>query len=276
MSSLEEVETLFKSAQSLFGSHDYKAASEALRRCRALAGIIEPTPTELISKVEMWTRKVDTHLQEEQAVATKQQQDQQQQQSRAPSVRHEFFQTLSNVTLTFYIKNCADSDVTASVQAEGRELHIKIKDHDMTIGPLYGRVESDLKITVKSMKIEVVMTKTESMNWGGLLAGATGNVTSAAPVAAPTTATVTAKRHVKDWSKEKIEDEDDKLDGDQALQACFRNIYSQASDEARMAMMKSFQESGGTVLSTNWQDVGSRTVEAQAPKGMEAKQWGKE
>jgi suppressor of G2 allele of SKP1 len=38
-------------------------------------------------------------------------------------------------------------------------------------------------------------------------------------------------------------------------------------------MMKSFQESGGTQLSTNWSEVGSKTMEVKPPDGMEWKTW---
>ena len=38
-------------------------------------------------------------------------------------------------------------------------------------------------------------------------------------------------------------------------------------------MNKSFVESGGTVLSTNWGDVGSKTVEGTPPQGLEMKKW---
>ena len=38
-------------------------------------------------------------------------------------------------------------------------------------------------------------------------------------------------------------------------------------------MNKSFVESGGTVLSTNWSDVGAKTVEGTPPKGLEMKKW---
>ena len=38
-----------------------------------------------------------------------------------------------------------------------------------------------------------------------------------------------------------------------------------ADDDTRRAMNKSFQESGGTVLSTDWKDVGSKTVAPEAP-----------
>ena len=33
------------------------------------------------------------------------------------------------------------------------------------------------------------------------------------------------------------------------------------------------QESGGTVLSTNWKEIGEKKVEVKPPDGMEYKQW---
>lgn len=40
-------------------------------------------------------------------------------------------------------------------------------------------------------------------------------------------------------------------------------------------MIKSYQTSGGTVLSTNWNEVSQKNYEdeRQAPKGMEWKNW---
>jgi len=63
------------------------------------------------------------------------------------------------------------------------------------------------------------------------------------------------------------------LDSEDGLNKVFQDIYAGGSDEQRRAMMKSFVESGGTVLSTNWEDVGKRRVEGSAPKGMEMKSW---
>jgi suppressor of G2 allele of SKP1 len=38
-------------------------------------------------------------------------------------------------------------------------------------------------------------------------------------------------------------------------------------------MMKSFSESGGTVLSTNWKDIGAKRTEIKPPTGMEFKKY---
>ena len=38
-------------------------------------------------------------------------------------------------------------------------------------------------------------------------------------------------------------------------------------------MVKSYTESGGTVLSTNWDDVKNRHVDGSAPKGQVMHKW---
>lgn len=75
----------------------------------------------------------------------------------------------------------------------------------------------------------------------------------------------------RNWDK--LANDLTKDDDDNDVNTLFKKIYSDGSDEVRKAMNKSFLESGGTVLSTNWKDVSKDKVEIKPPEGMEWKKW---
>lgn len=66
---------------------------------------------------------------------------------------------------------------------------------------------------------------------------------------------------------------EDDLEGPDPVQGFFQKIYKDADPDTRRAMVKSYQESNGTSLSTNWSEVGKGTVETSPPEGMVAKKW---
>ena len=72
---------------------------------------------------------------------------------------------------------------------------------------------------------------------------------------------------------EQAQEEKGELEFGDPLNNFFKKIYGQGSEEQRRAMMKSFQESNGTVLSTNWEEVGQKPVECTPPDGMELKKY---
>mmetsp|Transcript_35467 Transcript_35467/g.52916 ORF Transcript_35467/g.52916 Transcript_35467/m.52916 type:complete len:427 (-) Transcript_35467:475-1755(-) len=83
----------------------------------------------------------------------------------------------------------------------------------------------------------------------------------------------------RDWDaierELKEKEKNEKPEGEEALNKLFQSIYGNANEDTKRAMIKSFQTSGGTVLSTNWDEVSKTDYEKerQAPKGVEWKNW---
>ncbi|KAI7380845.1 hypothetical protein KC336_g18932, partial [Hortaea werneckii] len=83
-----------------------------------------------------------------------------------------------------------------------------------------------------------------------------------------------SKHGPKDWDAitTSKEDEDEVEGGDEA-NAFFKKLFKNATPETQRAMMKSYTESNGTALSTNWDEVSKGKVETTPPDGMEARKW---
>ena len=78
---------------------------------------------------------------------------------------------------------------------------------------------------------------------------------------------------MKNWEKiaSDLLEEEKKDD----LNEFFKTIYANGTEEQKRAMMKSFQTSGGSVLSTNWDEVARADYEGKdrpsPPSGVEWK-----
>lgn len=68
-------------------------------------------------------------------------------------------------------------------------------------------------------------------------------------------------------------DEDPNVGGDATVNEFFQKIFADADEDTKRAMMKSYSESGGTTLSTNWDEVKKSKVEVKPPEGSEWKKW---
>ncbi len=95
-----------------------------------------------------------------------------------------------------------------------------------------------------------------------------------APTAGPTSAALaypTSSKHgPKNWDS-LGDDEGD--DADKDVNGFFKELYANSTPDQQRAMMKSFTESNGTALSTDWNDVKTHTVKTTPPDGVEAKKW---
>nr|AIX87833.1 SGT1 [Triticum aestivum]AIX87839.1 SGT1 [Triticum aestivum] len=199
-----------------------------------------------------------------------------------PKYRHDYYNTPTEVVLTIFAKGVpADSVVvdfgeqmlSVSIELPGEEpYHFQPR--------LFSKIVPDkCKYTVLSTKVEMRLAKAEPVTWTSL--DYTGKPKAPQKINVPAESaqrpSYPSSKSKKDWDKLEAEvkkqEKDEKLDGDAALNKFFREIYSDADEDMRRAMMKSFVESNGTVLSTNWKDVGKKTVEGSPPDGMELKKW---
>ena len=82
--------------------------------------------------------------------------------------------------------------------------------------------------------------------------------------------TTKSSKEDDDYNDDDDDYEDDEVD---PAHGFFKKLYANADPDTRRAMMKSYQESNGTALSTNWAEVGKGKVETSPPEGMEARRW---
>jgi suppressor of G2 allele of SKP1 len=72
------------------------------------------------------------------------------------------------------------------------------------------------------------------------------------------------------WSNFKVDEEDEANASENDF---FAKLYKDTDDDTRRAMMKSYVESNGTVLTTNWDEAKQKKFETSPPEGMVAKEW---
>ncbi|GFZ01462.1 phosphatase-like protein [Actinidia rufa] len=196
--------------------------------------------------------------------------------------RHSFYQKPEEVVVTIFAKGVPSKNVTIDFGEQILSIEIDVPgENKYHFQPrLFGKiVPSKCTFEVLSTKIEIRLLKVEAINWASLEynqeVAVPRHVNISLGSQRPTYPS--SKPRTKDWDKleaqVKKEEKEEKLDGDAALNKLFGDIYKNADEDMRRAMVKSFVESNGTVLSTNWQDVGSKKIEGSPPDGMELKKW---
>uniref|UniRef100_W5MDG7 SGT1 homolog, MIS12 kinetochore complex assembly cochaperone n=1 Tax=Lepisosteus oculatus TaxID=7918 RepID=W5MDG7_LEPOC len=194
--------------------------------------------------------------------------------------KYDWYQTEPQVIITIMVKNSRKEDV--NIQFEEKMLHATVKlpqgdEFNLKKHLLHSIVPEQSTFKILSSKIEIKMRKTEAIRWEQLEGeGAKPNVKQFTPNDSQGQYP-SSSHYTKNWDKLvvdiKEEEKSEKLEGDAALNKLFQQIYADGSDEVKRAMNKSFMESGGTVLSTNWSDVSKRKVDVSPPDDAEWKKF---
>ncbi|XP_070701037.1 protein SGT1 homolog [Pempheris klunzingeri] len=193
-----------------------------------------------------------------------------------PPVKHDWYQTESQVIVTVMAKNVPKDGVCVNFMEKELSAMIQLasgENYNLSLHLLHPIVPQQSTFKILTTKVEFKMKKTDAIRWEKLEGeGQESNIKHFNPNQYPS-----SSHHALKWDKIVVdiseEEKNEKLEGDAALNKLFQQIYCDGSDEVKRAMNKSFMESSGTVLSTNWKDVGKRKVEMNPPEDVEYKKY---
>ncbi|KAK9240095.1 SGS domain-containing protein [Lipomyces kononenkoae] len=198
--------------------------------------------------------------------------------SATTKVRHEWYQTPEDVTFTLFVKNAPKSSTIVSILKDSFSITYPFasgSEFNFEIGPLAGKIDPEKsKYLVLSTKIEIKLRKVVPGKWAALEAS---DAEIAAKQDAIPSYPTSAKKGHKNWDAVAHDLAASTLTGEEdsgdSAGAFFKQLYEGADEDTKRAMMKSYVESNGTALSTNWSEVKKEKVKTEPPKGMEAKKW---
>ncbi|VVC39817.1 CS domain,HSP20-like chaperone,SGS domain [Cinara cedri] len=178
-------------------------------------------------------------------------------------IKNDWYQSETHIILAILGKHLSKEDCFIVFNKD--ELTIKSKfatgqSYTLNLKLSKNIVPERCSFKLLSSKLEILLAKTNAERWDVL----------ERPLCKPNE---NSKCQGRNWDK--LVNDMTKDDTEEDVNSLFRKIYLEGSDEVRKAMNKSFVESNGTVLSTNWKDVANDKVEIKPPEGMEWKAWNK-
>ena len=219
------------------------------------------------------------------------------------SPKYQYYQSDKVMTISILEACVRAEDLTVRFEPKHLVVMLRKDGTDFTViaGALYSEIDVEKsKVVIKAEKVLLKLRKVDAFEWHELLGkvdesskkttqtkviseqskkdvkdinnnSSDDTTASSSPEIATTVSNDTNKARPyaghRDWDaieRNIIEEEKkEKPEGDEAMNKLFKQIYADASEDTRRAMVKSFQTSGGTVLSTNWDEVKKKDYEKE-------------
>lgn len=164
--------------------------------------------------------------------------------------------------------------LNCSVKFEPKAFNVYVDDIPVYGIPLSNIIdEKTSSYKVLTQKIEIILMKDiKSFPWITLDSKSASNVQSYPSSCQNKVDFTTLDKKLKQELKK-----EEKHEGNDAMMYLFKEIYANANEDTRRAMMKSYATSGGTVLSTNWSEVKEKQYEGKdRPTAPEGQMWADE
>ena len=196
------------------------------------------------------------------------------------NTKYDWYQNSTHVFLTFKVVGDKELAKRTKIDFQEKSVTLHWDEESFTI-PLSNSINADICESYPfSQKLELKLVKHQAnVNWLSLEPGK-GVISNAQPVNTIIEAPKQVKPYASSKNWDKIDQElkkdleAEKPEGEAALNGLFKQIYERADENTRRAMMKSYQTSGGTVLSTNWDEVASKDYEGKdRPDAPDGQMW---
>ncbi|KAK6197511.1 uncharacterized protein RJT21DRAFT_123330 [Scheffersomyces amazonensis] len=208
-------------------------------------------------------------------------------------IRDDWYQTNDTVIITIYAKGIKEEKLNIEFNSHAVSVSFpssSSSEYSYNLDPLYAEIDqTKSSYKIYGTKIEINLVKKVQKKWHTLegsgneeesIITTTTTTTSNEPVITNTTDTSSntgplsypsSSKKAVNWANFKITDDDEKEADENDF---FKKLYKDVDDDTRRAMMKSYVESNGTVLTTNWTEAKDKKFETSPPDGMVAKKWG--
>ena len=217
--------------------------------------------------------------------------------------KYQYYQNDKVMTIAILEPNMRNEDLQITFGRKLLTVIVKKQGCDFTVicGKLFDKIDTQrCKVVIKDDKVLIKLQKVDPHDWHELFSKrlndddddedddetrakkrpTTATAPDQVPIVQPGQKAVPRpySSH-RDWDaierNLKEQEKKEKPEGEEAMNALFQQIFAKADPDTQRAMIKSYQTSGGTVLSTNWGEVKDKDYEQEreAPKGMEWKTW---